>query len=51
MLTFRAVAHARSFTAAARELALTQPAVSQQVAALEREVGAQLLDRERRSAR
>jgi DNA-binding transcriptional LysR family regulator len=45
LLTFRAVAHERSFSRAARELALTQPAVSQQVAALEREVGARLLDR------
>jgi len=45
VLTFRAVAHRRSFSGAARELALTQPAVSQQVAALEREVGARLLDR------
>jgi DNA-binding transcriptional LysR family regulator len=46
VLTFRAVAHARSFTAAARELALTQPAVSQQVAGLEAELGAPLLVRE-----
>jgi DNA-binding transcriptional LysR family regulator len=46
LLTFRAVAHERSFSAAARELSLTQPAVSQQVAALERELGARLLDRE-----
>ena len=46
VLTFRAVAHERSFCAAARALSLTQPAVSQQVAALEREVGARLLDRE-----
>src|SRR3954471_13655073 len=45
VLTFRAVAHARSFSAAARALALTQPAVSQQVAALEKELGAQLIDR------
>jgi DNA-binding transcriptional LysR family regulator len=45
LLTFRAVARAGSFSAAARELALTQPAVSQQVAALERELGARLLDR------
>src|SRR5215216_163678 len=45
LLTFRAVAHRRSFSQAARDLALTQPSVSQQVAALEREVGAQLLDR------
>src|SRR5262249_18464323 len=46
LLTFRAVARERSFSAAARSLALTQPAVSQQVAALERELGARLLDRE-----
>src|SRR4051812_10138828 len=46
VLTFRAVAHERSFSAAARALCLTQPAVSQQVAALEREVGNRLLDRE-----
>lgn len=46
VLTFRAVAHERSFSAAARRLSLTQPAVSQQVAALEKEVGARLLDRE-----
>jgi DNA-binding transcriptional LysR family regulator len=46
VLTFRAVAHERSFSRAARTLSLTQPAVSQQVAALEREVGARLLDRE-----
>jgi DNA-binding transcriptional LysR family regulator len=45
LLTFRAVAHERSFSRAARELALTQPAVSQQVAALEREIGARLIDR------
>jgi DNA-binding transcriptional LysR family regulator len=46
LLTYRAVAHERSFSAAARALSLTQPAVSQQVAALERELGARLLDRE-----
>jgi DNA-binding transcriptional LysR family regulator len=45
VLTFRAVAHQRSFSRAARELALSQPSVSNQVAALEREVGARLLDR------
>jgi DNA-binding transcriptional LysR family regulator len=45
LLTFRAVASERSFTRAASELALTQPSVSQQVAALETEVGARLLDR------
>src|ERR1700754_4581077 len=46
VLTFRAVAHERSFSAAARLLALTQPAVSQQVAALERELEVRLLDRD-----
>jgi molybdate transport repressor ModE-like protein len=46
VLTFRCVAHQRSFSAAARELALSQPSVSNQVAALEREVGARLLERE-----
>jgi DNA-binding transcriptional LysR family regulator len=45
LLTFRAVAHRRSFSQAARELSLSQPSVSQQVAALERELGARLLDR------
>jgi DNA-binding transcriptional LysR family regulator len=45
LLTFRAVAHRRSFSQAARELALSQPSVSQQVAALERELGTRLLDR------
>jgi molybdate transport repressor ModE-like protein len=45
VLTFRAVARERSFSAAARALSLTQPAVSQQVAALEKEIGAQLIDR------
>jgi DNA-binding transcriptional LysR family regulator len=46
VLTFRAVARERSFSRAARELALTQPAVSQQVGALEKELGARLLVRE-----
>jgi DNA-binding transcriptional LysR family regulator len=46
LLTFRAVAHERSFTRAARALALSQPSVSNQVAALEREVGVRLLARE-----
>jgi DNA-binding transcriptional LysR family regulator len=45
LLTFRAVARAGSFSAAARELSLTQPAVSQQVAALERQLGVRLLHR------
>jgi molybdate transport repressor ModE-like protein len=46
VLTFRAVAHQRSFSRAARELTLSQPSVSNQVASLEREIGARLLDRE-----
>lgn len=45
LLTFRAVAHRRSFSHAARDLALSQPAVSNQVAQLERELGAPLLRR------
>ena len=46
MLTFRAVAHQRSFSRAARQLALSQPSVSNQVASLEREIGAKLLERQ-----
>jgi DNA-binding transcriptional LysR family regulator len=45
VLTFRAVARERSFSRAARLLSLSQPSVSNQVAALEREVGVQLLER------
>src|ERR1700761_7187628 len=45
VLTFRAVAHERSFSRAARQLALSQPSVSNQVAALEREIGVRLLER------
>ena len=45
LLTFREVARRGSFSRAAKALALTQPAVSQQIAALEREVGTSLLDR------
>jgi DNA-binding transcriptional LysR family regulator len=45
LLTFREVARHESFSRAAEALALTQPAVSQQVAALEREIGAPLLHR------
>src|SRR4051812_3823681 len=45
LLTFRAVAHAASFTRAAEALALSQPSVSQQVAALETELGTRLIDR------
>src|SRR4051794_3299613 len=45
VLTFREVARLGSFSRAADALALTQPAVSQQVGALERQLGARLLDR------
>src|SRR3954465_5282342 len=45
VLTFRAVARHRSFSQAARELTLSQPSVSNQVGALEREIGARLLER------
>src|SRR3954465_10597029 len=46
VMTFRAVAREGSFSRAARELALSQPSVCNQVAALEREVGVRLLARE-----
>src|ERR687893_84615 len=45
LLTFREVARRASFSRAAEALALTQPAVSQQVAARERQLGTRLLDR------
>lgn len=45
LLTFREVAERRSFSRAAVALALTQPAVSQQVGALERQLGTELLKR------
>ena len=47
MLTFREVARLRSFSRAANELSLTQSAVSQQVAALERQIGLTLMRRGR----
>jgi DNA-binding transcriptional LysR family regulator len=47
LLTFRAVAHARSFSRAAEQMSLTQPSVSHQVALLETEIGVRLLDRGR----
>ncbi len=43
--TFRAIADTRSFTAAAKRLRLSQSSVSQQVSALERSLGVQLLKR------
>jgi DNA-binding transcriptional LysR family regulator len=45
LLTFRAVARRRSFSGAADELALTQPAVSQQIRALETQLGQRLIER------
>jgi len=42
---FRAVARSLSFTAAARELAIAQPAVSHQIRSLEEELGVQLFAR------
>jgi molybdate transport repressor ModE-like protein len=47
VLTFREVARQGSFSLAAETLALSQPAVSQQVASLERSLGARLLRRGR----
>lgn len=47
LLTFREVARRRSFSQAALELSLTQSAVSQQIAALERQLGLRLLHRGR----
>lgn len=44
MRVFTAVARCRSFTRAARELHLTQPAVSQQIKLLEEEVGLALFE-------
>lgn len=48
---FVAVAERLSFSSAARALHLSQPAVSQHVAALERELGAPLFDRSTRRVR
>jgi DNA-binding transcriptional LysR family regulator len=45
LMTFRAVAHERSFSRAAEKLSLSQPSVSHQVALLETEIGLRLLDR------
>jgi DNA-binding transcriptional LysR family regulator len=47
LATLRAVVALGSFTAAGRELALTQPAVSRQIALLEHQVGTQLVWRTR----
>jgi DNA-binding transcriptional LysR family regulator len=49
--TFREVARRGSFAAAAEALCFTPSAVSQQMAALEREVGANLFERSHRGVR
>jgi DNA-binding transcriptional LysR family regulator len=51
LATFREVARRGSFAAAADELCFTPSAVSQQMAALEREVGAKLFERTHRGVR
>src|ERR671938_1306124 len=48
---FRQVVQRGSLSAAAEALSFTQPAVSRQIAALEREAGAQLLERTPRGIR
>src|ERR687894_659643 len=47
----KAVAEHGSFSAAAEALSYTQPAISQQIAALERSAGAMLVDRTSRGVR
>jgi DNA-binding transcriptional LysR family regulator len=49
--TFAAVAERGSFSSAAESLGITQPAVSQQIQALEREIGEPLIDRSGRGVR
>jgi DNA-binding transcriptional LysR family regulator len=51
LLTFRTVVRRGSFSAAAQELHLTQPAVSRQVGLLERQLGAALVLRTRQGVR
>src|SRR5437764_3106028 len=51
MRVLREVATQRSFSAAAEKLGYTQSAVSQQIAALEREAGATLIERNPRGVR
>src|SRR5829696_5333699 len=47
LMTFRAVAHAQSFSRAAEQMSLTQPSVSHQIALLETDIGVRLLERGR----
>ncbi len=51
MLTFREVARQQSFSRAAEALSLTQPAVSQQIAGLEQQLGMSLMHRDRGGVR
>src|ERR671934_1692001 len=51
MKVLREVAAERSFSAAAEKLGYTQSAVSQQIAALEREAGSTLIERNPRGIR
>jgi DNA-binding transcriptional LysR family regulator len=51
LLTFRTVAHERSFSRAAQRLSRSQPSVSSQIALLETEAGVRLFDRGRRGLR
>jgi DNA-binding transcriptional LysR family regulator len=51
LLTFRTVAHERSFSRAAQRLSRSQPSVSSQVALLETEAGVRLFERGRRGLR
>jgi len=51
LTAFEAAARTASFTAAARELALTQSAVSRQIRALEEQIGVVLFHRERQTVR
>src|SRR5438128_11366205 len=51
LVVLRALAERGSFTAAADALSYTQSAISQQIAALERETGTALIERGRKRAR
>ena len=51
LAVFAAVARVQSFSRAAETMHLSQPAVSQQVAAMEAELGVQLFERSRRGVR